>query len=80
MVQRSENYALLHQNGLICMIDRPISELARKNRPITARDGVEALAERRMPLYRAWADLVVSSTDRAEHTAENLAAMLPPML
>lgn len=80
VVQRSENYALLHQNGLICMIDRPIGELARKNRPITARDGVEALAERRMPLYRAWADLVVSSTDRAEHTAENLAAMLPPML
>ena len=76
VVERAANYDLLHQNGRICMIDRPLGELAHKGRPITARDGVEALAERRLPLYRAWADITVHSTDSAQHTAEALAALL----
>lgn len=80
VVTQRANYRLLHQNGTICMIDRPLTELARKNRPITQRDGVEKLARRRMPLYRAWADIVVKSTESAEHTARNLRKLLPQML
>lgn len=80
VVTRERNYALLHQNSVIAMIDRPLAELAHKNRPITQRDGVEALAAQRMPAYRSWADLIVRSTDCAEYTARDLRDLLPPML
>lgn len=70
VVTRAENYPLLHQNGTIVMLDRPLGELSSKGRPISARDGVEALATARMPLYRAWADLTVRSRASAELTAE----------
>lgn len=80
IVTRSENYPLLHQNGIICMIDRPLDDLSLKNRPITARDGVRKLAEQRMPLYRTWADITVSSTDCAANTAKAVMRLLPDML
>lgn len=80
VVTRPENYELLHQNSRIIMLDRPITELSKKGRPITARDGVEALAQQRMPLYRSWADTVVASLDCAANTASAVRASLPPML
>lgn len=80
VVTRSENYPLLHQNGLIVMLNRPLNELSKKGRPITARDGIEALAERRMPLYRTWADIIIDSLDCAANTAQAVADALPPML
>lgn len=80
VVTREGNYPLLHQNSRIVMLDRPLGELSRKGRPITARDGIEALAERRMPLYRAWADDVVRSLDCAASTAAAVREALPPML
>lgn len=76
VVTRKENYNLLHQNSRIVMLNREIDELARKGRPITARDGVEKLAQQRMPLYRAWADEVVDSLDCAEATAREVAQRL----
>ena len=80
VVTRQENYPLLHQNSRIVMLDRPLDELATKGRPLSQRDGVHKLAEQRMPAYRGWADLVVHSTDSARHTAQKVAAELPPML
>lgn len=55
VVTRDENYPLLHQNSQIVMLNRKLDELAHKGRPITARDGIDKLAEQRMPRYRAWA-------------------------
>ena len=72
VVTRDENYPLLHQNSRIVMLNRPIGELSRKGRPITARDGVEKLAAERMPRYRAWADIVIDSRENAEATARAL--------
>lgn len=80
VVTRAENYPLIHQNGIIVMLDRPVNELSKKNRPITARDGIEALAQQRMPIYREWADLIVASCDCAENTAKAVRDALPPML
>lgn len=80
IVTRDENYPLLHQNNLIVMLDRPLEELATKGRPLTAKHGIEELAQQRMPIYRAWADLTVSSTDCAANTAAALMSALPPML
>lgn len=76
VVTREENYRLLHQNSRIVMLDRPLDELAHKGRPITARDGVQALAEARMPRYRAWADAIIVSRDTAAHTAQAILAAI----
>lgn len=80
VVTRDENYPLLHQNSQIVMLNRKLDELAHKNRPITARDGVQKLAEQRMPRYRAWADLVIDSLDCAVNTAKAVAEALPKSL
>ena len=69
VVTQPENYDLLRQNSVIVMLDRPIAELSKKGRPLSQRDGVEALAERRKPLYRSWADIIVTSRESADATA-----------
>ncbi|MDM8270905.1 shikimate kinase [Thermophilibacter provencensis] len=70
VVTRPENYDLIHQNGLIVFLDRPIEELSSSGRPVSQAKGVERLAEERMGLYRAWADLTVRCTGSAEGDAE----------
>ena len=72
VVARDENYPLLHQNSQIVMLNRKLDELAHKGRPITARDGIDKLAEQRMPRYRAWADYNIDSRDCAANTARAL--------
>ena len=79
-VTRSENYPLLHQNSQIMMLTRTLEALAHKGRPITARDGIDKLAEQRMPRYRAWADYIIDSRDCAANTAHALLDTLPPAL
>ena len=69
VVTRPENYRLMHQNGTIVMLDRPLNELSSKGRPISQASGVEELARRRMPLYISWADVVVSCTGSARGDA-----------
>ena len=80
VVTRPENYPLLHQNSIIVMLNRPIDELSTKGRPITARDGVQKLAEQRMDLYRSWADIIVDSLDCAANTARAVSERLPRMI
>lgn len=80
VVTRDENYPLLHQNSQIVMLNRKLDELAHKGRPITARDGIDKLAEQRMPRYRAWADHIIDSRDCAANTAQALLDTLPSAL
>ena len=80
VVTRDENYPLLHQNSQIVMLNRKLDELAHKGRPITARDGIDKLAEQRMPRYRAWADYIIDSRDCAANTAQALLDTLPSAL
>lgn len=70
VVTRPENYDLLHQNGRIVLLDRPLSELSSEGRPMSQARGVEQLARERMGLYRAWADVVVPCTGSAAGDAE----------
>lgn len=72
VVTRPENYAHLHQNGIIVMIDRPIESLSTRNRPITTAKGLEQLAAERMPIYREWADLVYTCSGSADEDAARL--------
>ena len=72
VVTRRENYDLLHQNGVIVFLDRPLGELSVAGRPLSRERGVEAVASERMPLYRSWADLVLSTTGSAAGDARAL--------
>lgn len=76
IVTRDENYSLLHQNSQIVMLDRPLNELSSKGRPVSQRDGVAKLAKERMPRYRAWADVVVTSRATPDATASAVMAEL----
>lgn len=62
VVTRPENYGPLRQNGTIVLLDRPVGQLGTEDRPVSQARGVEQLAAERMPLYRAWSDVVVRCT------------------
>ena len=72
VVTRPENLPLLRQNSSVVMIDRKLEELSSRGRPLSQQRGVAALAEERMPLYRAWADLVVACTGSARGDAQEI--------
>ena len=76
VVTRPENLPLLRQNSTVVMVDRPVSELSSKGRPLSRTRGVAALAAERMPLYRAWADETVKCTGSAKGDALEIMRML----
>ena len=76
VVCRQENLALMRQNGVVVMLDRPIGELSSRGRPISRARGVETLARERLPLYRAWADHIVACTGSARGDALEIARRL----
>ncbi len=57
IVERAENRALIAQNSICVYIKRNLDKLATGDRPVSQRDGVQALYARRSALYTAWADL-----------------------
>ena len=69
IVTRAENYDLLHQNGTVVLIDRPLDQLSSDGRPLSQTQGVERLAAQRRPLYESWADVTVRCTGSASGDA-----------
>ena len=76
VVTRPENYDLLHQNGTICFVDRPLYQLSSEGRPVSQLKGIERLANERMDLYRGWSDVEISCTGTAQGDALLLKARL----
>ncbi|MBR2683274.1 MAG: shikimate kinase [Atopobiaceae bacterium] len=76
VVTREENYPALHQNGTIVFIDRPLSELSIKGRPLSQTRGVEQLAAERMDLYHTWADYAVACTGTPSGDADMVRQLL----
>lgn len=76
VVTREANYPLLHQNGRIVFLDRPVSELSSDGRPVSQAKGVERVAAERMGLYRAWADVTVTCTGTPAGDAESVRGLL----
>ena len=73
-VTREENYDLLHQNGIILFIDRPVDALAvGGGRPLSSSmDALRQMEAQRRPLYLAAADAVIPNSgtlDDALHAA-----------
>ena len=69
-VTRPENFPLLHQNGVICYLRRPLNELAASGRPLLKTNSVQALYQHRAPLYEAFCDFSIENTASPRKTAE----------
>ena len=67
-VTREENYPLLHQNGTIIWLQRNLDLLPVDGRPVSQRDGVEAIYQKRKPRYCRFADQQVDNNGAAEET------------
>ena len=72
IVTRQENYAPLHQNGVIVHIRRDLSLLPTAGRPVSQSTDLGELWRRREPLYAAFADIIVDNEDTIEGAAEKI--------
>ena len=72
IVTRKENYAPLHQNGIIFFIDRDLDKLTSDNRPLSKKVGIEELYKERLPLYLDFCDKKVYNNDTPEKVAEEI--------
>ena len=61
VVTKARNYDLLHQNGIVLLLKRPLELLVSDGRPMSITKGIPALARDRGPKYDAWGDIVVSN-------------------
>ncbi len=76
IVTRERNYDLIHQNGTIVLLRRPLDQLSTKGRPLSKSRGVESLAKERGPLYEQWADLAIDCTGSAASDARLVQSLL----
>lgn len=60
-VTRPENYALLHQNGQIVWLRRPVEQLSTAGRPISQAVSPQQLYRQRVGLYEAFCDRAVEN-------------------
>ena len=69
---RQENYPLLHQNGRIFWLTRPLSLLPTNGRPLSKQHGADALFAAREPLYRAFCDNVADNSGALNDTVRQI--------
>lgn len=72
VVTREENYKSLKQNGIIVFINRDADLLPTNGRPLSQMHGVKALYEKRMPLYRKFADIEIDGNGTIDEVAERI--------
>ncbi|MBR5321539.1 MAG: shikimate kinase [Clostridia bacterium] len=72
VITRPENYNPLKQNGIMVFINRDADLLPTKGRPLSQMHGVKALYEKRMPLYRQFADVEIDGNGTVEEVAERI--------
>jgi len=72
VVTRQENYAPLHQNGVIVHLTRDLARLPKAGRPVSQSTDLGVLWEKRKPLYAAFADLTIGNNGPLEGTLDEL--------
>lgn len=71
-VLMEQNYAALHQNGILVWLTRDLSDLSRKGRPLSQGADLTALYAVREPRYRRFADVSVAVQATPEETAAEI--------
>ena len=72
VITRPENYNSLKQNGIIVFINRDADLLPTNGRPLSQMYGTKALYEKRMPLYRQFADIEVDGNGTIDEVANRI--------
>ena len=72
VVTRTENYAPLHQNGIIIHLTRDITSLPKEGRPISQRTDLRQLWQNRKALYERFADLTIDNNTTLPLTVERI--------
>lgn len=71
-VTRRENYPLLHQNGTIVWLQRPIEQLPTDGRPLSQKTNLTAMYRTRAPMYEAFSDCIVRNDSDAVSVARKI--------
>ena len=71
-VTHERNYAPLSQNGKIVFIHRDLDKLPIKGRPLSQANPLEELYAKRLPLYKAFADLEADNNREVEGTVKTI--------
>ena len=67
-VTRDENYPSLHQNGIIVYLNRDIDKLSTEGRPLSQKNSLSDLFQKRKPLYERFADISVDNNSSTNNT------------
>ena len=65
-VTKEENYPLLHQNGTVFCLERPLSSLPTDGRPLSQAMALEEMYRIRKPLYEKFADYKIQKSAAPE--------------
>ncbi len=76
-VTREENYPLLHQNGTILWLQRALSELPTDGRPLSQAGDLQQMYAIREPMYRRFADAVISNSGSVLDAVHSILEVLP---
>lgn len=71
-VTREENYPLLHQNGVLVQLHRPLEQLPTAGRPLSQARPLKELWAIRAPLYRRFADFTVENCGELHDTVQQI--------
>ena len=74
-VTRERNYPLLHQNGTILWLTRDLNKLPTHGRPLSQAGKLQQMYAVREPMYRRFADAVVSNDGAVEDTMAQIRAL-----
>lgn len=72
IVTREENLDALRQNGRVFFIERDISLLSRDGRPLSMGADLNAMYEKRLPLYQKFADFTVKNASEVSLCADEI--------
>lgn len=72
VITRPENYNSLKQNGIIVFINRDAELLATNGRPLSQKYGAKELYEKRLPLYRQFADIEIDGNGTVEEVSNRI--------
>ena len=74
-VTRERNYPLLHQNGTILWLTRELDKLPTHGRPLSQTGKLQQMYAVREPMYRRFADAVISNDAAVEQTIAQICAL-----
>ena len=75
-VTRPQNYPLLHQNGSIFWLQRPLNVLPTEGRPLSQANTLSDLYAVRKPMYESFADHIIDNSGDIRDTVSAIIACL----